>query len=256
MANMNPLWTQAQTVIPARHEQPVGPSAERRRGQPGHHRQLHPRARHPASPAPPAPSPSRAQDRGIMQENTSPLAPAPGAPEVVSSFYERKDGMNNARRGPLRFEEGISTDTDVPNDFVLGVRQGTMPAPGRPNHNANVYEKYPDETMRERAHLGSAAWVEAPRTWACSLPGPLPRPSRSSSRPRSTAAAIAGATPPRSPTRNYHGRSRAPGPCAVPPSRRPSEQVRAPCRRPRRGQQRARKPHVHVHKQPKPKHHK
>ena len=91
-----------------------------------------------------------------MQENTSPLAPAPGAPEVVSSFYERKDGMNAARRGPLRFEEGIATDTDVPNDFVLGVRQGTMPAPGRPNHNANVYEKYPDETMRERAHLGSA----------------------------------------------------------------------------------------------------
>ena len=97
-----------------------------------------------------------------MQENTSPLAPAPGAPEVVSSFYERKDGVNAARRGPLRFEEGIATDTDVPNDFVLGVRQGTMPAPGRPNHSANVYEKYPDETMRERAHLGSASWVEAP----------------------------------------------------------------------------------------------
>ena len=97
-----------------------------------------------------------------MQENTSPLAPAPGAPEVVSSFYERKDGVNAARRGPLRFEEGIATDTDVPNDFVVGVRQGTEPAPGRPNHNANVYEKPAAEVMRERAHLGSASWVEAP----------------------------------------------------------------------------------------------
>lgn len=33
---------------------------------------------------------------------------------------------------------------------------------GRPNHNQNVYEKWPEETMRERAHVGSAAWVEAP----------------------------------------------------------------------------------------------
>jgi hypothetical protein len=65
-------------------------------------------------------------------------------------------------RGPLRFEEGIATDTDVPDDFVLGIRQGYMTAPGRPNHNANVYEKFADETMKERAHVGSAAWVEAP----------------------------------------------------------------------------------------------
>jgi hypothetical protein len=28
--------------------------------------------------------------------------------------------------------------------------------------NKNVFEKMPDETMRERAHVGSAAWVEAP----------------------------------------------------------------------------------------------
>ena len=26
----------------------------------------------------------------------------------------------------------------------------------------NVFEKYPDETMKQRAHVGSAAWVEAP----------------------------------------------------------------------------------------------
>src|ERR1700761_4404617 len=97
-----------------------------------------------------------------MQQNSSPLAPTAVPPSQVSSFYERKVGNNVARRGPLRFEEGIATDTSVPNDFIVGVRQGTMPAPGRPNHNANVFEKPAAETMQERAHLGSAAWVEAP----------------------------------------------------------------------------------------------
>jgi hypothetical protein len=40
--------------------------------------------------------------------------------------------------------------------------QGYLTAPGRPNHNANVYEKPPQETMAERVHVGSASWVEAP----------------------------------------------------------------------------------------------
>lgn len=97
-----------------------------------------------------------------MQQNTSPLAPNAIPPETASPFYERKVAVNTARRGPLRFEEGIGTDTSVPNDFIVGVRQGLDPAPGRPNHNANVYEKPAAETMQERAHLGSASWVEAP----------------------------------------------------------------------------------------------
>jgi malate synthase len=66
------------------------------------------------------------------------------------------------QRGPLRFEEGLATDTDVPMEFTKGAMQGYLPAPGRPNHNQNVFEKLPEETMRERAHVGSAAWVEAP----------------------------------------------------------------------------------------------
>jgi hypothetical protein len=61
----------------------------------------------------------------------------------------------------MRFEEGVATDTDVPNDFVLGIRQGYEQGP-RPNMNQNVFEKPPEETMRDRAHVGSAAWVEAP----------------------------------------------------------------------------------------------
>jgi hypothetical protein len=90
------------------------------------------------------------------------IAPAPRNPERVSAQYERKFAVPNpARRGPLRFEEGIATDTDVPNDFALGVSQGYITAPGRPNHNANVWEKSPQETMKERAHVGSSAWVES-----------------------------------------------------------------------------------------------
>lgn len=90
------------------------------------------------------------------------LAPDPQYPERVGATYESKVGVNGQRRGPLRFEEGVATDTDVPNEFTKGVMQGYLTAPGQPNHNANVYEKYPEETMRERAHMGSAAWVEAP----------------------------------------------------------------------------------------------
>lgn len=90
------------------------------------------------------------------------LAPNPGFPERVGNTYETKVGVNGARRGPLRFEEGIATDTDVPNDFTTGVMQGYQTPPGHPNHNQSVYIKDAAETMRQRAHMGSAAWVEAP----------------------------------------------------------------------------------------------
>jgi hypothetical protein len=66
------------------------------------------------------------------------------------------------QRGPLRFEEGVATDTDVPDEFILGAQQGYTPAAGRPNRNAPVHTKTAQETMAERAHVGSAAWVEAP----------------------------------------------------------------------------------------------
>lgn len=96
-----------------------------------------------------------------MADMSSPLAPVDPFPERVGTVYEAKLAPNApGGRGPLRFEEGIATDTDVPSDFVLGMRQGyETDARG---HNMNVFEKTPDETMRERAHVGSAAWVEAP----------------------------------------------------------------------------------------------
>jgi hypothetical protein len=91
------------------------------------------------------------------------IAPAPQLPERPGTVYDRT--MSPAlpgQRGPLRFEEGIATDTDVPAEFTNGAMQGYIPAAGRMNHNRNVFEKPAEETMRERAHVGSAAWVEAP----------------------------------------------------------------------------------------------
>jgi hypothetical protein len=91
------------------------------------------------------------------------IAPAPQFPEKTPVSYERKfSDAQPGLRGPLRFEEGIATDTDVPNEFQNGASQGYITPPGRPNHNQNVFEKYPEETMAERAHVGSAAWVESP----------------------------------------------------------------------------------------------
>jgi hypothetical protein len=92
------------------------------------------------------------------------LAPAPQNPERVGTFYERQMAPNiPGNRGPLRFEEGIATDTDVPSDFVRGMTEAAIPAPGRSNHvNPEQMFKHADETMAERAHVGSAAWVDAP----------------------------------------------------------------------------------------------
>lgn len=90
------------------------------------------------------------------------LSPAPQFPERSPQVYERKAAANLDRRGPLRFEEGIATDTDVPNDFQKGIMSGFAAAPGRPNRNAPVWQKPAAETLGERAHVGSAAWIEAP----------------------------------------------------------------------------------------------
>ena len=91
------------------------------------------------------------------------LAPAPGFPEKFAPTYEvnRVPGTPSGP-GPLYFEEGLGTDVDLPNNFTTGVLQGYDTPPGRANHNQNVYIKDAAETMRERAHVGSAAWVEAP----------------------------------------------------------------------------------------------
>jgi hypothetical protein len=96
-------------------------------------------------------------------ELTSPLAPVAISPEKQGNVYEEKIAPNApGGRGPLRFEEGIATDTDVPNEFMVGISQGYVTAPGRPNHNEPVFIKTAEEVVRERTHMGSAAWTSAP----------------------------------------------------------------------------------------------
>lgn len=90
-----------------------------------------------------------------------PLAPDPEFQESADRFYETHTASNPARRGPLRFQEGVASDTDIPAEFGKGVSQGFATG-ARMNHNANVFEKSAEETMRERAHVGSASWPEAP----------------------------------------------------------------------------------------------
>ena len=92
------------------------------------------------------------------------LGPDPRVPERAGATYEKTTAPNiPGNRGPLRFEEGIATDTSVPSDFTRGMREGSIPAPGSVNHvNPETLWKHAAETMQERAHPGSAAWVEAP----------------------------------------------------------------------------------------------
>lgn len=92
------------------------------------------------------------------------VAPAPMFPERTPSMFERTLAPGiPGNRGPLRFEEGVATDTDVPYDFGVGAYQDTAPSPMRMNHpNPEMFYKYPEDTMRERAHVGSATWIEAP----------------------------------------------------------------------------------------------
>ena len=97
------------------------------------------------------------------QQLTSPLAPTAIPPERTGNVWEVKEAPNMpGGRGPLRFEEGIATDTDVPNDFNVGIMSGYVTAPGRPGHNAVVWIKTAQETTQERAHMGSAAWTQSP----------------------------------------------------------------------------------------------
>ena len=86
------------------------------------------------------------------------LAPVPplGPEKFRGAQYETDVAQNNRRRGPLRFEEGIALDTDVPNDFRLGAYGDTA------NERPVTTRKDPATTQRERVHMGSSTWIEAP----------------------------------------------------------------------------------------------
>ena len=92
------------------------------------------------------------------------VAPAPMFPEKHSPVFERSFAPSiPMNKGPLRFEEGVATDTDVPADFAQGAYMDTAPSPMRQNHNnPEMFYKHPEDTMRERALVGAASWIEAP----------------------------------------------------------------------------------------------
>lgn len=82
----------------------------------------------------------------------------------TENVFERQAG-SEARfpgRRPI-FEEGVATDTDVPNDFARGAYGDTAPvsATSAATHPEHVFKRAA-ETLRERAHVGSASWIEAP----------------------------------------------------------------------------------------------
>lgn len=93
-----------------------------------------------------------------------PIAPVPGFGERSPNVFQRQMAAGvPGNRGVVRFYEGVLTDTDVPRDFGVGAYADTAPSPIRQNHNnPEMLHKYPEETIRERAHMGSASWVEAP----------------------------------------------------------------------------------------------
>lgn len=92
------------------------------------------------------------------------VSPAPMFPEKHSPVFERSFAPSiPMNKGPLRFEEGVATDTDVPNDFAQGAYMDPAPSPMRMNHNnPEMFYKHPEQTMAERAHVGAATWIEAP----------------------------------------------------------------------------------------------
>lgn len=94
------------------------------------------------------------------------VAPNPMFPERdrAAVMFERDMAPSiPGNKGPLRFEEGVATDTDVPNDFAVGAYSDTASSQMRMNHNnPEMFYKHPEDTMQERAHVGSASWIEAP----------------------------------------------------------------------------------------------
>jgi hypothetical protein len=92
------------------------------------------------------------------------IAPQNPYPEAMRNVFERTLAPSiPMNRGPQNFQEGVATDTDVPRDFGQGAYMDTSSSPMRMNHNnREMFYKYPEQTMQERAHVGAAAWIEAP----------------------------------------------------------------------------------------------
>jgi hypothetical protein len=98
------------------------------------------------------------------EETSMTIAPNPLYPERQAQNFEGQMAPSiPSNKGPLRFEEGIATDTDVPNDFARGAYFDPSFAPSRINHNnPEMVFKRAEDTLAARAHVGSSTWIEAP----------------------------------------------------------------------------------------------
>lgn len=92
------------------------------------------------------------------------ISPSNIPPERSPQSFQRTMGPDVAmNKGPQRFDEGLATDSDVPDDFMQGMGDGYQTGPGSPNHNnPDSQYKHADQVMQERAHVGSASWVDSP----------------------------------------------------------------------------------------------
>lgn len=91
------------------------------------------------------------------------IAPQNPYPEQQQGVFERTVAPSiTGNRGPLRFQEGVQTDTDIPNDFARGAYVDTAPNGRFSMPNSEMFYKRAEETTKERAHVGSASWIEAP----------------------------------------------------------------------------------------------
>ena len=92
------------------------------------------------------------------------IAPQNPYPESMRNVFERSMAPSiPGNRGPQNFQEGVAQESEVTYDFAEGAYMDTASAPGRQNHNnPDMFYKPAEQTMQERAHVGSAAWIEAP----------------------------------------------------------------------------------------------
>lgn len=92
------------------------------------------------------------------------IAPPNPYPEAQRNVFERTMGPEiTGNRGPLRFQEGVWNEAPVQVDFGQGAYGDTSSASPRGNlPNPAALYKPAEQTMQERAHVGSASWIEAP----------------------------------------------------------------------------------------------
>jgi len=103
----------------------------------------------------------------VAEPNPAPIAPVPSFPERARQVYEviLAEGVPR-RKGPLLFEEGLSTDPSISPDYLSGVLDGDRIGPGSTNHNAPYVRQSPERTAQQRAHLarpveyGNPLWTK------------------------------------------------------------------------------------------------